>query len=86
MNQGHKVETGMMLAKHSDKPEDDRVFLRSIEPGRWWNLFRERVVTLILTTGQARTLAAGLQDAVRRLEIKRDNRRRIITLEGGNNG
>jgi len=77
----HNVETGMMLAKHSDRPQDDRVFLRSIESGRWWNLWRVRVVTLIFTTGQARTLAAGLQDAVHRLEVKRNSKRRIISLD-----
>lgn len=77
----HQLETGMMLAKDSDNPEDDRVFLRSMRSGTWWTLWRQRVTTLIMTTGQARTLAAGLNDAVHRLEVKRNSKRRIVTLD-----
>lgn len=76
----HNVETGMMLARDGDAV-DDRVYLRSVQPGLWWTLWRSRVTVLIMTTGQARTVAAGLNDAVHRLEVKRNSKSRIITLE-----
>ena len=77
----HKLETGMMLARDSERPEDDRVFLRSIVTPPFWAFWRRRVTTLIMTTGQARTLAAGLNDAVHRLDVERNSKRRIITLD-----
>lgn len=82
----HQLETGMMLAKDSERPEDDRVYMRSMQSGAWWTFWRPRVHMLIMTVGQARTLAAGLNDAVHRLEVKRNNKgrdpqRRIITLD-----
>lgn len=77
----HQLETGMMFAKDSERPEDDRVYMRSMQSGSWWTLWRPRVVTLIMTTGQARTLAVGLNNAVHRLEVKRNSKRRIVTLD-----
>jgi hypothetical protein len=77
----HQLETGMMLARDSERPEDDRVFLRSIVTAPWWAFWRARVRTLVMATGQARTVAAGLNDAVHRLEVKRNSKRRIVTLD-----
>lgn len=51
--------------------ENDRVFLRATLTPPWWAFWRRRVTMLVMTAGQARTVAAGLNGAVHRLDIKR---------------
>lgn len=71
------IETGSMLAESG--PDADRVFLRLIRIPPWWAFWRTRVRTCILTPGQARTVAAALNQAVHKLDTKRNGERRIIT-------
>lgn len=70
------IETGSMLAESGR--DADRVFLRLIRTPPWWAFWRTRVTTCILTPGQARTVAAGLNGAVHKLEVKRNGENRII--------
>lgn len=72
----HSIETGSMLAESG--PEADRVFLKVIVAAPWWMFWRSRVVTCILQPGQARTIAAALNQAVHKLDTKRNGERRII--------
>lgn len=71
-----KLESGFAMAESG--PELDQVFIRFEVPRPWWwlRIFgRERVVTVLLDPGRARTLAASLHQAVHRLEIKRQRAR-----------
>lgn len=63
------IETGMMLAKSAK--ENDRVFIRASFSPPWWAVWRRRVVTCVMTPGQARTVAEGLRIAVHKLDVKR---------------
>lgn len=73
------IETGMLLAKDGG-PDADRVFLTYTITPPWWRFWRRARTVMVMTTGQARTLAAGLNQAVHRLDVKRNGERQIITL------
>jgi len=79
MDPKRTIETGMLLDREG--PDGDRVYLQYTVATPWWMFWRSGRSLLIMTPGQARTLARGLDQAVKTLETKRNGEKRIITLD-----